>query len=608
MRKFLVILFALLALVACEKDTPNSNGIKVDPALKGVWKLASVRFAGGNVPNMNVIYAIADPENSNLALITTISDGNGEQGPAVDMVKLAADGDKIALVNLLDYDDFTKNPKGEFAKARIPYQLLQGNDLHLYPNAVGLIPDEMVSQEPEIKDLHMEFIRDTEIEKIVGIDTKADGDGWMEDATQVTLQRVWSSVGKNGIDEEFDFAIGKTWANSQDWKPENWMSKLPDDMPVAWVNIPGSHDSSTTEDNMNSIADWTDAWVQTYTIEQQFNKGARYFDFRVGSQLVSCWLGLAERAMDISEREAVKDLQMYHGPLCTNTPFIGTMRKLAQIIQKDKTEFIIINVQAERESNGLGDTIFYEIRDKIFDDGAKDELYSTVNEQTMDIANRLLKKFSREYNDEIFIPYSMDLTVGEARGHIIIMESDKNMHYQCKSYYETIDGEFHDEDWLRASFLSGWPDNRAGFATVYTYYKADSLANNMYVQSYYEMAVDNKDKISKKEESIKYLASTVSGFNSNPGHINVLGFNAMNANTGSATGLVTYAFAHEFNGYAFEFYLDYMKHMEDNGTPLRSGIVAMDHYGARIFDDNEKIKVYGDKLSWAVIESNFYQK
>ena len=141
---------------------------------------------------------------------------------------------------------------------------------------------------------------------------------------------------------------------------------------------------------------------------------------------------------------------------------------------------------------------------------------------------------------------------------------------------------------------------------IYTYNKADSLINNMYVQSYYEMAVDNKDKISKKEESIKYLASTVSGFNSNPGHINVLGFNAMNANTGSATGLVTYAFAHEFNGYAFEFYLDYMKHMEDNGTPLRSGIVAMDHYGARIFDDNEKIKVYGDKLSWAVIESNFY--
>lgn len=34
-------------------------------------------------------------------------------------------------------------------------------------------------------------------------------------------------------------------------------------------------------------------------------------------------------------------------------------------------------------------------------------------------------------------------------------------------------------------------------------------------------------------------------------------------------------------------------------------IVPMDHYGATYFDGDTKIKVYGDKLSWAVIESNF---
>ncbi|MBQ0005955.1 MAG: hypothetical protein KBS57_00930, partial [Alistipes sp.] len=396
--------------------------------------------------------------------------------------------------------------------------------------------------------------------------------------------------------------------NSQAWQRENWMSKLPDDMPVTHVNIPGSHDSSTTKDNMSVVADWTDAWVQTYTIENQFKMGARYFDFRVGSSLVPCWLGLAERTMTEEEREATPDLKMYHGPLCTNTSFIGTMRKLAETIMKDRTEFIIINVQAERESDGLGNTIYYEIRQKIFGDGSKDEFYAAVSEQTTDIANRLLKRFSREYDDEIFIPYSMDLTVEEARGHIILMESDQYMHYQCKRYYTTAaDGVFHDEDWLRASFLSGWPDNRAGFATVYTYSKADSLAKNMYVQSYYEMKLDDKDRISRKEESIRYLASSVSGFNANPGHINVLGFNAMNANTGSVTGLHTYAFAHEFNGYCYEMYVDNMKNAPASALPFRCGIVPMDHYGATFFDGDKNIKVYGDKLSWAVIESNFKQ-
>lgn len=607
--KKLLALFILFALVACEKNPslPEDSSSQTDPALKGVWKMASVRYAGGRVPNMNDMYAIADPENNDIALFSAVEQEDGGQYPVMDMLKLATDGDDILLINSLDYEKFLDNPKGEFVKARIPYDLLQDNDLHLYPEAVGLIPDEMVSQEPEIKNLHMEFLRDTEIEAIAGTDTKAD-DQWMERVTQALIQKVWTSVGKDGIDEENDFVTSKTWANSQGWKPENWMSNLPDDMPVAWVNIPGSHDSSTTEDNMNFIADWTDAWVQTYTIEEQYKKGARYFDFRVGSTLVSCWLGLAERTMNEKERAAVNDLQMYHGPLCTNTPFIGTMRKLAETIRKDKTEFIIINVQAERESNGLSDTIFYEIWDSIFDDGSKAEFYNAVSEQTMDVANRLMKKFSREYGDDIFIPYSMDLTVGEARGHIIIMESDAHRHYQCHFYYLADDGTMHDENWLRASFLSGWPDNKDGFATIYTYSKADSLYRNMYVQSYYEMGTDNTTKITRKEESISSLMSNVSGYNNDPNHINVLGFNAMNANTGSATGLVTYAFAHEFNGYAFEAYVDYMKSSSNIENPLRCGIVPMDHYGASIFDDDEDVKVYGDKLSWAVIESNFYNR
>lgn len=81
-------------------------------------------------------------------------------------------------------------------------------------------------------------------------DTKADGDDWMEKATQVLVEKVWTSVGKDGIDAKNDFVTSVNWPNSQNWQRENWMSKLPD--------------------NMSVVADWTDAWMQTYTVEEQF--------------------------------------------------------------------------------------------------------------------------------------------------------------------------------------------------------------------------------------------------------------------------------------------------------------------------------------------------
>lgn len=323
------------------------------------------------------------------------------------------------------------------------------------------------------------------------------------------------------------------------------MSLLPDDMPVAWVNIPGSHDSSTSKKKMNMIANSVDAWVQTYSIMEQFEKGARYFDFRVGSELVRCWLGLGRRAMTKAERSEVKELQMYHGPLCTNTPFIGSMEELAQRIRKDGTEFVIINVQAEGESDGL---------------------WSSLNQEA------------------------------------------KHMRYQCFQYYYDLEGKLHDEKWLRATFIEGWPDNRKGYATFYTYAKADSLLNDAYVQSYYEMKLHDKTKITAKEDAIKSLAAEVTSYNLDPSHTNVFGFSAMNANTGEPTSLKTYAFAHEYNGFAFEMYVSNMNGSGASAQPFHCGVVPMDHYGADVFTNNEKVKLYGDKLSWAVIESNFYNR
>ncbi len=181
------------------------------------------------------------------------------------------------------------------------------------------------------------------------------------------------------------------------------------------------------------------------------------------------------------------------------------------------------------------------------------------------------------------------------------------MQFECKGLAITGDGVVIDKDWLKASFYTGWPSNGKGYATLFTYTEADSLKNDLYVQSYYEMKVHEKEKIEKKEKEILELTRIVTAENMTPDRKNVLGFNALNANTGSGI-LKTYVFAHEFNGYAFEMFVNRMKDPEIN--PLHCGIVPMDHDGAQMYEMSfsADVKVYGDVLSWAVIESNFYKK
>lgn len=591
--RIILTVFALLSLVACNwLDIDHQSGKTTSSELKGIWKMVSVRCEGGNLSNVGTVYAIIDPDINEIALFSIES--KISQGPCMGTFGFTADGGQMTL--------FENNEE----MAGFPYELFDGSDLHLFPDAISFLSEEMLSQEPSAASLHIEFLRDADLEALVGVTTKADGDSWMANAVQVLEEKAMTSVGDDGIDAEKDFVTSETWPNSKDWKASEWMSKLPNDMPVAWVNIPGSHDSSTSKDKMNFIADNVDAWVQTYSIMDQFDKGARYFDFRVGSELVSCWLGLGRRAMDQSERNAVKELQMYHGPLCTNTPFIGSMEELAQRIIKGGTEFVIINVQAEGESDGLWSSLNLEIQEWLFDDDDKSKMYAAAREQSMDIANRLMKEFSRKYNDEIFIPYTPDLTVGQARGHIIILQDDKNMRYQCRQFYYDLDGKLHDSEWLKATFIEGWPDNKKGYATFYTYNKPDYLVNDAYVQSYYEMKLNDKSKITTKENAIRSLATDVTSYNMDKYHTNIFGFNAMNANTGTATSLKTYAFAHEFNGFAYEMFVENMKNAGSSAQRFHCGVVPMDHYGADVFSNNKKVKLYGDKLSWAVIESNFY--
>ena len=143
--------------------------------------------------------------------------------------------------------------------------------------------------------------------------------------------------------------------------------------------------------------------------------------------------------------------------------------------------------------------------------------------------------------------------------------------------------------------------------TVSTNILRNNSGYNMRVQSYYEMTLDETDKIDTKSAGMKTLATQVTEYNTVEGK-RVLGFNAMNANSASAD-LNVDDFAHKFNGKAFDMFVENMKN-DPVDKRYCSGIVPMDYFGA-VRNSHSELGlggVYGDLLSWAVIESNFYNK
>ena len=602
---FVLCTTVLAGFSSCSRDDVDPYTPTDDVSeLKGIWKLAYARFEGGLLPGIIPFYAVIDPATNDIVLV---AQEEREGGAMTDRMKLDADKEKMTIIAKEDHEEYCKNPDGDSYVSRFPYTLLDGEYLHLYPQAVKyLVGDD--AGDLTGKSFHLELYRQTELEAKVPGGAKAGDNSWLAKATAVVVDEIADDgTATYKIDEYNDFVTSSTWNNTGGWQRANWMSKLPDSMPVAWVNLPGSHDSATARSKMGVEAATSDACVQVYTIIDQFKKGARFFDLRVGSSLKWDFWPFSKRMMTEEEMNKVTDLEMFHGPLSTDTYFIASIQELVDEILRDTTEFVFINVQAERESSGLYDWAATWLEDKVRGSNTQSRMFEMVTYQSMKIANRLLKQFSRKYNDDIFIPYSPNLTVGQARGHIILMEDKSNMQFECKGLAITGDGVVIDKDWLKASFYTGWPSNGKGYATLFTYTEVDSLKNDLYVQSYYEMKVHEKEKIEKKEKEILELTRIVTAENMTPDRKNVLGFNALNANTGSGI-LKTYVFAHEFNGYAFEMFVNRMKDPEIN--PLHCGIVPMDHYGAQMYEMSfsSDVKVYGDVLSWAVIESNFYKK
>ena len=128
------------------------------------------------------------------------------------------------------------------------------------------------------------YIQNMNSHLYIGLESPEDKDG-------VKLQQT---------SEKFAWELHWLWAgdeiyygysaedNPEQINPGNWMSKLPDEMPLSQVNLPGTHDAAATRfytSDSNVInEDWAQLLAQMLYVDEQLNAGVRAWDLRISNK------------------------------------------------------------------------------------------------------------------------------------------------------------------------------------------------------------------------------------------------------------------------------------------------------------------------------------
>lgn len=107
----------------------------------------------------------------------------------------------------------------------------------------------------------------------------------------------------------------------------NWMKYLPDDVFIAHVSIPGTHDTATGE-GFTSIIYASSAQTQSATIDDQLAGGVRAFDFRPG----------------LAGSGSNQYLNCNHGIASTKLTMEAAFNKLTDYLDAHPSEFFVIHL------------------------------------------------------------------------------------------------------------------------------------------------------------------------------------------------------------------------------------------------------------------------
>ena len=185
----------------------------------------------------------------------------------------------------------------------------------------------------------------------------------------------------------------------------NWMSFLPDDKNILFINIPGAHDTSANL--MVPLAESV-ARTQNHTIPELLRIGVRKLDIRVAPR----------ELLDGDDPDS--DLSTYHGifecyyidenGITRNLTFKHILLDIKDFLEENPTETVIVWTQSEK-----GDS------------------YSNLK--------RAVELFEK-YVGDIFVKYNKNLKLGEVRGKIVstVYKEDSTDSEGNPSYHFGIDG------------------------------------------------------------------------------------------------------------------------------------------------------------------------
>ena len=203
---------------------------------------------------------------------------------------------------------------------------------------------------------------------------------------------------------------------------QNWMKYLPDDMYVAHVSIPGTHDTATAE-GWSSSTGPTYSTTQAVTIDEQLEKGIRAFDFRPG--LVDGYLNCN------------------HGTDKTKLKLEDAMTKLTNYLDAHPSEFFVIHFFRGNVYNNTGDA---STGVKLLGGKDDDASRATYNSLMDALYNQKLANY--------IIDYSPYLTVKEMRGKIVLFRRDRIQFVDLKRAGNLTNWPGDAENWTETNYVT----------------------------------------------------------------------------------------------------------------------------------------------------------
>jgi hypothetical protein len=177
----------------------------------------------------------------------------------------------------------------------------------------------------------------------------------------------------------------------------NWMKYLPDDMYVAHVSIPGTHDTATAE-GWSTSTGASYSTTQNQTIDEQLAGGIRAFDFRPGLN-----------------GESGTELYCNHGTDRTKLTLLAAMQKLTAYLDAHPSEFFVIHLFRGNVYNNSGDA---STGVKLL--GGLDSNAARTNYNTL-----MGEIFNTGDISEYVIDYTPYLKVKDIRGKIVVFRRDR---------------------------------------------------------------------------------------------------------------------------------------------------------------------------------------